>query len=100
MNGSLIILIALFVIVAGVIYLAIERQSRQYQPPSEPTEREWNVQCPNCLRWKEMTPFESDQGDFTHEDGGVALQPDGKYRFHNHYKCPFCGHRWEEEYLE
>lgn len=101
MSSSLIVLLALIVIVAGVAYLVIERQRQQQtKQPLEAESREWLVQCPSCLRWKEMPPIASDQGDFTHEDGEVALQPGGKYKFHNQYKCPFCGHRWEEEYLE
>ena len=102
MDGSLVILVALLVIVAGVTYLVVERPRLppRPKPPAQSEERQWHVQCPNCSRWKEMAPVDSDQGEFTQEDGNIALQPDGKYRFHNKYRCPFCGHRWEETYLE
>lgn len=102
MNGLWIILLAMMVIVLGVVYLLTDRQkarTKQAQAAMS-SDRKWQVQCPQCKRWKELPPIQSTIGELRQEDGQMTLQSSGKLKYHNQYKCPFCGHRWEEEYLE
>lgn len=88
-----IILLATAVLAVAAVWI-ITLSSRR-SPETDPVRR-WEVQCPRCNRWKEMTPQRSKRLD----PPDPSLQPGMQVAFANSYKCPYCGHRWQEKYLE
>ncbi|MEZ4643014.1 MAG: hypothetical protein R3E31_09835 [Chloroflexota bacterium] len=94
-------------VISGVVLLFVllaalygsHGQRRQRATDGEAV-RTWMVQCPRCNRWKRMTPLAAPPHEAVTLVASAAVHPGAQYRYTNQYKCPFCGHLWQESYLE
>ena len=96
LQNPLFLYAALLVIVVGVFYLIVTRQA-----PTENHEKSalaWQVQCPQCNRWKKLQPLNNEE--LSDSELGFNLLPGTQHRRRRIFKCPFCGHVWQEQYVE
>lgn len=98
---SLVLPIALGVIVVGLFYLIVSHWygAAEQNNEGEQLEPKRQVQCPNCQRWKKMQPIRQEDPLDEVDLEKVILLPGRQHRVLHEYKCPFCGHIWQEQYL-
>lgn len=87
---------AVILMLAAVIVAFSGKGKSEQRERLPAAQRKWEVQCPQCGRWKEMAPRRTERLD----PPAPSPQPGMQVAFANDYKCPFCGHRWREKYLE
>ena len=94
--------VILGIIALGVFYLiVIDRNAPSNdENESENKVRDWQVQCPNCQRWKKMPPIRREKLLNEQEARQRRLLSGPRARFLHEYKCQFCGHIWQENYSE
>jgi DNA-directed RNA polymerase subunit RPC12/RpoP len=91
---------AMLVIVVCEIYVIIRKRREKMaaaSPTTDEPHKKHSVQCPQCQRWKELEPIDSNHEQVIAENPQAGAQRD-QTQYSNSYKCPFCGHRWQEEY--
>lgn len=101
-ENPLFLPIALGVIVLGFYYLTVTRRSAaaNNENGDEKESPGWQVQCPNCRRWKKMQPIRREKLLNEQEALQRRLISGPRPRFLHEYKCRFCGHSWQENYSE
>lgn len=99
MNTLLLLsLLVLFVVLILAWFWSQSQQDKHHLEIIE--ERTWLVQCPHCHRWKSLKPIASDLVTDLVPVTTPPMHPGAQYKYTNQYKCPFCGHQWQENYLE
>lgn len=99
-ENPLVLPAVLILIALGVFYLIVTRESGAFDPEKEDESepQSWQVQCPNCRRWKKMQPIRREKLLNEQEALQRRLLPGSRPRFLHEYKCSFCGHIWQENY--
>ncbi len=92
--------IVLGVIVLGIFYLIVTSRNDaagdENRDEKEP--QRWQVQCPNCQRWKKMEPIRREKLLDEVEALKRSVLHGTQHHFLHEYKCRFCGHIWQEHY--
>lgn len=101
-DNPLFLPVVLGVIALGLFYLVVTSQNTTADDDTadEKGEQRWQVQCPNCQRWKKMQPIRREKLLDEQEALQRRLISGPRPRFLNEYKCRFCGHIWQETYSE
>ncbi|MAT97160.1 MAG: hypothetical protein CL608_08460 [Anaerolineaceae bacterium] len=101
-ENPLVLPIAVGVIVLGIFYLTVTRRSAAADAGNgvEKGAPGWQVQCPNCRRWKKMQPIRREKLLNVQEALQRKILSGPHPRFLHEYKCQFCGHIWQENYSE
>ncbi len=99
LTSSWFIPIMVLIIVIGVAYLVMSHKKETAVSRASLTEQltQQHVQCPNCQRWKWQKPFESNREQVL-ADTPHAAAIHNQEPYTNRYRCPFCGHQWNEEF--
>lgn len=103
LNAPWFIPLMVFIVIAGLAFLTLTTPGRRSAPPDDSDSaqnRTWQVQCPQCSRWKRLHPMHSNRMEVAEQLLRQSPQPGMHYQYVNQYKCPFCGHRWQETYVE
>lgn len=90
-------LVVLFVLLLGfgLIYAYFDRRLTAVAASKPPFLEE--AQCPQCQRWKQMAPIETQTKTAPKEDAATGALHPGQYQTTTRrFRCPFCGHRWGE----
>jgi hypothetical protein len=99
-ENPLFLPLALGVIVLGMYYLTVTRRSAASNDENRDENGLplWQVQCPNCQRWKKMRPIRREELLDEAEALKRSVLHGTQHRFLHEYKCRFCGHIWQEHY--
>lgn len=101
-DNPLVLPVILGLIALGIFYLIATSQNNASgeETADEETVRRWQVQCPNCRRWKKMPPIRREKLLNVQEALQRKVLSGPHPRFLHEYKCQFCGHIWQENYSE
>ena len=101
-QGSWFIPAMVAIVVVGIIYFfwSASRQRNSNDETEVNEARSWHVQCPRCNRWKRVKPIQTTYAEAEQINPMVVIHPGAQYHYTNVYKCVFCGHTWQESYLE
>ena len=96
LQDPLFLIAVLFFIAIGVFYLIVTREAPVEN--EEETPSTWQVQCPQCNRWKTLKPLNNEE--LSDSELGFNQSIGTPHPRRRIFKCPFCGHAWQERYIE